>query len=78
MAVSVKPCTVKKAESVFMSYAVRAVLDEQNSNFQQAGELWAKAMVFSRIDVNRVWAGSRMAFCANAVSRGWSNHRESD
>lgn len=61
----------RKAQSVFMSFAVRAVEDEQNGNYQRAVEYWSKALAFARKEVNRDWASVRMAFCASAAGRGW-------
>lgn len=63
--------------SPFMSYATRAVIAEQNGDFQRAADAWKQAFSLAKMDVNSVYAASRMEFCRHAAHRGWGVPNES-
>lgn len=67
-----KPC------SPFMSYATSAVIAEQNCEFQKAADAWKKAFSLAKMEVNSVYAASRMEFCRHAMHRGWGVNHESE
>ncbi|OFC62101.1 ANR family transcriptional regulator [Candidatus Erwinia dacicola] len=58
-------------------YAVGAGRAERSGEWDKASELWRKALEHARSSGCRKWAESRMAYCANAVARGWSGCDES-
>lgn len=66
-----KPC------SPFMSYATSAVIAEQNGEFQRAADSWKQAFSLAKMEVNSIYAASRMEFCRHAAHRGWGVPDES-
>lgn len=57
-------------------YAVGAGRAERSGEWGKASELWRKALEHARTSGCRKWAESRMAYCANAVARGWGGRDE--
>ncbi|MEH3505092.1 ANR family transcriptional regulator [Enterobacter asburiae] len=66
-----KPC------SPFMSYATSAVIAEQNGEFQRAADSWKLAFSLAKLEVNSIYAASRMEFCRHAAHSGWGVPYES-
>ncbi|HHT4532292.1 TPA: ANR family transcriptional regulator [Serratia marcescens] len=60
-----------------MSYATSAVIAEQNGEFQRAAESWKLAFSLAKMEVNSIYAASRMEFCRHAAHRGWGVPYES-
>ncbi|WP_276530851.1 ANR family transcriptional regulator [Enterobacter hormaechei] len=46
-------------------------MDEQNGEFQRAADSWKQALSLAKMEVNSVYAASRMEFCRHAAHRGW-------
>ena len=61
----------------FMSYATSAVIAEQNGEFQRAADSWKQAFSLAKMEVNSIYAASRMEFCRHAAHRGWGVPDES-
>lgn len=66
-----------KPFSPFMLYAIRAVIAEQNGEFQRAADAWKQALSLAKMEVNSIYAASRMEFCRHAAHRGWGVPDES-
>ncbi|HED5569739.1 TPA: ANR family transcriptional regulator [Yersinia enterocolitica] len=78
MAILVNTAIIGKPCSPFMSYASSAVIAEQNGEFQKAADAWKLAFSRAKMEVNSIYAASRMEFCRHAVHRGWGGNIESE
>lgn len=64
------------AQNNYGLYAVGAGRAERSGEWGKAAELWQKALNYARSRNCRHWAEHRIAFCSNAMHRGWGGVNE--
>ncbi|MGK0600102.1 ANR family transcriptional regulator [Yokenella regensburgei] len=64
------------AQNNYGLYAVGAGRAERSGEWGKAAELWQRALNYARSRHCRRWAEQRIAFCSNAMHRGWGGANE--
>jgi hypothetical protein len=62
--------TVRNNRYYFVAEA--AAMAERFGQYEKAGDLWLKAMMLARRQVNAEWSEHRSHYCQSVLRNGWS------